>query len=153
MKIILLSMALTASVSLSHAADIIFSGRRDDESFKRVSEYFDAKENPGRYTIIRTDPSQRNGYYVILKLNSEDQPKKSASARIQFVKPGTLEIESQTIAVEPIKKNRVIIGLTDGIWASSRTLPTAWKIEFLDANGSVLSSAQSFLWSSKPSAS
>ena len=148
MKLILSILAFAVIGASSQAAEIIFSDRRDEDSFKRISEHLSGKENPGRYAIARTDPSQRNGYYVALKLDVKDQPKSAASIRIHFVRPGSQDIETQTIAIEPIKKKRALVGLTDGIWGTSDTIPTAWKIEILDTNGTTLSSSQSFLWSS-----
>lgn len=148
MKLILSLVTFAIIGASSQAAEIVFSDRRDDDSFKRISEYVSGKENPGRYAIARTDSSQRNGYYVALKLAASDQPKNAASIRIHFVRPASQDIETQTIAIEPIKKKRVLVGLTDDIWGTSDTIPTAWKIEFLDTNGNLLSSAQSFLWSS-----
>ncbi len=153
MKLILSLLAFTLIGASSQAAEIIFSDRRDDDSFKRISEHLTGKENPGRYAIARTDPSQRNGYYVALKLDAKDQPKSAASIRIHIVPPGSQDIETQTIAIEPIKKKRALVGLTDGIWGTSDTIPTAWKIEILDTDGTTLSSSQSFLWSSIPTSS
>lgn len=153
MKSILIFLAFALASAVANASEIIFSDRRDDDSFKRISEYFSTKENPGRYVIVRTDPSQRNGYYVALKLDATDQPKKAASIRIQFFRPGSQDIESKTIAVGPIRKKRALIGLTDDIWATSSTIPTAWKIDILDSSGTTLSSAQSFLWSNHSASS
>lgn len=150
MKLILSLLAFTLTGASSQAAEIIFSDRRDEDSFKRISEHLNGKENPGRYAIARTDPSQRNGYYVALKLDANDQPRSAASIRIHFVRPGSQDVETQTIAIEPIKKKRALVGLTDGIWGTSDTIPTAWKIEILDNDGTPLSSSQSFLWSSEP---
>jgi len=148
-----ISLALFASILLGlsvSAAEIIFTERRDDDSFKRISEYLTGEENPGRYVIARTDPSQRNGYYVALKLSGADQPRKAESVRIQFVRPGTQDIEEKMIEVGPIKKQRLLVGLTDGTWGASDMVPLTWRIEILDTNESILSSSQSFLWSSEP---
>tara|TARA_B100000900_G_scaffold317167_1_gene276161 strand:- start:514 stop:969 length:456 start_codon:yes stop_codon:yes gene_type:complete len=148
MKTILSFLVFAITGPSSQTAEIIFSDRRDEDSFKRISEHLTGKENPGRYAIARTDPSQRNGYYVALKLENKDQARNAASIRIHFVGPGSQDIETKTIAIQPIKKKRALVGLTDGIWSSSDTNPTAWKIEILDINGTILSSSQSFLWSS-----
>ena len=148
MKLILSLLVFAVIGASSRAAEIIFSNRRDEDSFKRISEHLTGKENPGRYAIARTDPSQRNGYYVALKLDKKDQARNAASILIHFVRPGSQIIETKTIDIEPIEKKRALVGLTDGVWGSSDTTPTAWKIEILDTNGTTLSSSQSFLWSS-----
>ena len=150
MKTLLALITASITTSIAYSAEIIFSDRRDDDSFKRISEHFGGKENSGRYAIARTDPNQRDGYYVALKLDAAERPKETASIRIQYVRPASQDVETQSIPVETISKRRVLVGLTDGIWASSEAIPTAWKIDFLDSQGQTLVSSQSFLWSSQP---
>ena len=127
----------------------MFSDRRDADSFKRISEHFNGKEDPGRYFIVRTDPSQRDGYYIALKLEALDQPEKADKLQLYFVRPGSQEVETKTLTIGPIKKDRALIGMTDDVWGSTSSIPTAWKIEFLDSTGTVISTSQSFLWSSR----
>lgn len=135
------------SLNAAHSAEIIFSDRRDTDSFKRISEHFSGKEDPGRYVIARTDPSQRDGYYIALKLEASDQPEKADKVRLRFVRPGSQEIETKTLTIGPIKKDRALIGMTDDVWGTTSAIPTAWKIEFLDGAGAVIATSQSFLWS------
>ena len=137
------------ALSKVHSAYILFSDRRDADSFKRISEHFNGKENPGRYVIVRTDPSQRDGYYIALKLEASDQPEKADKLRLYFVRPGSQEVETKTLTIGPIKKDRALIGMTDDVWGSTSSIPTAWKIEFLDSAGAVISTSKSFLWSNR----
>ena len=137
------------ALSKVHSAYILFSDRRDADSFKRISEHFNGKEDPGRYFIVRTDPSQRDGYYIALKLEASDQPEKADKLRLYFVRPGSQEVETKTLTIGPIKKERALIGMTDDVWGSTSSIPTAWKIEFLDSAGTVISTSQSFLWSNR----
>ena len=148
MKTILFLIASLIVASLSQAAEILYSKHQDEDSFKRISEHITGKENPGRYSIVRSDPDQRDGYYVALKLEDADQADQVASLHIQFVNPGSMEIQSRALSTESIKKKRVLVGLTDTDWAKTDRVPTAWKIEFLDTQGKTLFSSQSFLWSS-----
>ena len=137
------------ALSKVHSAYILFSDRRDADSFKRISEHFNGKEDPGRYVIVRTDPSQRDGYYIAIKLEASDQPEKADKLRLYFVRPGSQEVETKTLTIGPIKKDRALIGMTDDVWGSTSSIPTAWKIEFLDSTGAVISTSQSFLWSNR----
>ena len=137
------------ALSKVHSAYILFSDRRDADSFKRISEHFNDKEDPGRYFIVRTDPSPRDGYYIALKLEASDQPEKADKLRLYFVRPGSQEVETKTLTIGPIKKERALIGMTDDVWGSTSSIPTAWKIEFLDSAGTVISTSQSFLWSNR----
>jgi len=147
MKQVLTAILLISVANLCSGAEIIFSDRRDADSFKRISEYLSGEEDPGRYVIARTDPSQRDGYYIALKLETSDQPNKADKVRLYFVRPGSQDIETKTLTIGPINKNRALIGMTDDIWGTTRAIPTAWKIEFLDSAGAIISSSQSFLWS------
>jgi hypothetical protein len=146
MKSILLILFSITLASIAGAAEILYSKHQDENEFKRISEHFSGKENPGRYSIVRSDPSQRNGYYVALKLEDSDQADKIVSLRIQFVKPGSMEIQSQTLSTESVQKKRILVGLTDGDWVQENKIPTAWKIDFLDGQGKSLFHSQSFLW-------
>ena len=74
MKTRLSLIAFSVAACFSQAADILYTKHQDEDSFKRISEHLTGKENPGRYTIIRSEPNQRNGYYVALKLGDTDQP-------------------------------------------------------------------------------
>jgi hypothetical protein len=148
MKTLLSLIAFSVAACFSQAADILYTKHQDQDSFKRISEHLTGKENPGRYTIIRSEPNQRNGYYVALKLGDTDQAEKAVSIRIQFVKPGSMKIVTRSLPSGSINKKRVLIGLTDGDWAQSSRIPTAWKIDFIDTQGHTLFSSQSFLWSS-----
>ena len=98
---------------------------------------------------VRTDPSQRDGYYIAIKLEASDQPEKADKLRLYFVRPGSQEVETKTLTIGPIKKYRALIGMTDDVWGSTSSIPTAWKIEFLDSTGAVISTSQSFLWSNR----
>ncbi len=150
MKTLLFLIALLSWANSAHATKILYSERRDADSFKRISEHLTGKENPGRYAITRTDPSERNGYYVAIKLDASDSPQQIASIRIQLVRPRSLEVETQSMPIDPIDKSRVLIGLTDGNWGQTDEIPTAWKIEFFDAQGATVTQSQSFLWKTSP---
>ncbi|HCR29754.1 MAG TPA: hypothetical protein DIV79_07050, partial [Opitutae bacterium] len=99
--------------------------------------------------IARTDPSQRDGYYIALKLDESDQPAKADKVLLHFMRPGSQDVETKTLTVGPINKDRALIGMTDDVWSSTSSIPTAWKIEFLDSAGTVISTSQSYLWSNR----
>ena len=149
MRSILLFTAFLFCGSLAQAVEILYSKHRDDDSFKRISEHFTGKENAGRYALFRTDATQRDGYYVALKREDSDPMDRVASLRIQYVRPGSMEIESQTLSTGSIQKKRILVGLTDSHWSQSSTIPTAWKIDFIDAQGKSLFHSQSFLWEAR----
>ena len=138
---------LILSGSLCNAADIVYSQFRDADSFKRISEHMSGEENPGRYAIARTHPENRSGHYIALKIESSDQPNHWKTIRIQIVRPGGQDVISYDLPISVQGKSRALIGLTDSYWSDGERAPLAWKAEMLDAQGNIVSSAQSFLWS------
>jgi hypothetical protein len=150
MKAIHFLICAALATTMAHSAEILYSDYREDDSFKRISEHLSGKENKGRYQIFRTDSESRDGYYVALKLDRQDGGERVESIRIQYVESGTLEIEVRELAAEPIRKERILVGLTHGTWSTTNKTPTAWKLEFLDESGTALFAFQSFLWKTEP---
>lgn len=139
----LLALAATARAELT----VISSAHREADSFKRFSEYLTGKPSEGRYEIIRSDDSSRDGFYVSLLASDKAAIKQVSTVKVQFVRAGTLEIESFEKKADSLKKKRILVGFTESEWHGSKNHPMAWKIELLDSAGTVLESAQSFLWS------
>ena len=149
-RILFLSLsALFLLGSLCSAADIVYSQFRDADSFKRISEHLSGKENPGRYAIARTHPENRSGHYIALKIDSSDQPNLWKTIRIQVVRPGGQDATRYDLPISVKGKSRALIGLTDSYWRDGERAPLAWKTEMLDSQGNTVSSAQSFLWSTR----
>ena len=49
MKAYLFLILSLVALTEVHSAEILFSDRRNADSFKRISEHFSGKEDPGRY--------------------------------------------------------------------------------------------------------
>lgn len=146
-RILLLLIAATAVTGAALAElEIVSTERRDAESFKRLSEYFTGKEDPGRYAIFRTEPEARKGFYISLAAPDKSVLANVANVRLSFVRAGTQEIVSREMPTQDLKKRRILVGLTGEEWQSEDALPAAWKVELLDPTGATLESAESFLW-------
>jgi len=141
----LLALALFAASARAELS-IVSSGHRDADSFKRLSEYLTGKPSDGRYEVFRSDDSQRAGFYVSLYLPERDTLNQVSTVTIHYVRPGTQEVESARIPAGELKKKRLLVGLTEAEWSEENAHPVAWKIELADASGSVIESAESFLW-------
>ena len=143
--------ALIAAITLGHSAfaelEIISTGHRTADSFKRLSEYFTGDENPGRYSIFRTDPEQRDGFYISLVADDKSQLSEVSTVRLHYIRAGTQEATTVDIPVDQaIDKRRVLVGLTGSEWTDENNLPVAWKVELLDDAGAIVDASQSFLW-------
>jgi hypothetical protein len=119
---------------------------RDAASFKRVSEYFTGRENPGDSTILRTDPAQRSGYYFLVRVNNAG-PTTATSVTLQIISPTESAVKLHTFQTTLSSgKNVFNFGLTGTDWTDPEANPVAWKIDFLAPDGRTLVSSQSYLW-------
>lgn len=125
---------------------IVSTNHRDADSFKRLSEFFTGKESPGRYAILRTVPSRRDGFYISLLGKDKTRLSSVATVRIRFVRPNEQNTESIDLPVSSITKRRILVGMTEREWEGVNERPVAWKIELLDSNNRLVDQAKSFLW-------
>ena len=120
------------------------------EDFKRVSEYMTGKENHGNRVIIRTDKSDRAGYYFVLMLDEKvrDLPP-GTYIEGEFFTPKTLDKQEYTFEL-PSKlpqSKEIFIGLTGKDWPRKSDVPAAWRFTIKNSNDDVLAMEKSYLWS------
>ena len=117
------------------------------DSFVRISEYFNGKENTRGATILRTQPKARDGFYFNLRTQT-DAPIELAWVILEIITPASAETRVESFAVSLPKGSHLIrLGLTGKDWPNSKDRPAAWKLRILGANGSELAMEQSYLWS------
>ena len=146
---------LTLAVTSAWASDVTivraFTGWREAESFKRISEYFDGKENAGGETVLRTHADQRAGYYFLVRAANPGAPL-TATARIEIILPSAAKTKVYTFTADLKTGSTVLnLGLTGADWPDAKANPVAWKLELLAADGRVLATEKSYLWE-KPGA-
>jgi hypothetical protein len=131
--------------SISH----IWTEYRDEQSFVRLSEYFDGKENPGKKILLRTQPESREGFYFSIRLNEPEGDRLfPGSVRLHLIAPDAEVPKTYDFALNPQdrKTSLILLGVTGGDWSYGDTLPLAWMIEILDQNGVQQAVKKSFLW-------
>ena len=120
------------------------------EAFKRAAEYLTGKENLGNRVIIRTDKSERAGYYFVLILD-EDVRDLPAGSYIEgeFYTPKSLDAQEHTFQLPSKipKSKEIFIGLTGEDWPNQSAIPAAWRFTIKNSNGEVLAMEKSYLWS------
>ena len=132
------------------AADVtvvpVFTGWRDAASFKRISEYFNGKENTGGQFILRTHPDERSGFYFLMRIHHSGAALK-ASAELQVITPdaATPRIFKFTTTLTD-GKTMLNLGLTGPDWPDLKVNPVAWKLDLLTADGQLLATENSYLW-------
>jgi hypothetical protein len=123
------------------AADVtlvrVFTGWRDAASFKRISEYFDGREN--------------TGYYFLVRVANTGAPR-SVTARLTIISSANGKPRDFSFTPALGGGDTVFhLGLTGADWPDAKASPVAWKLELTDAGGQVLASEKSYLWE-KPAA-
>lgn len=124
----------------------VFTGWRDAESFKRISEYFDGKEHTGGEVVLRTHPELRAGYYFLARVTN---PGTALDAKLvlQVVLPGNEVPHTFTFPVSLSTKSTVFnLGLTGADWPDAKSHPVAWKLDVVGGDGQVLTTEKSYLW-------
>lgn len=139
-----------ASEALAKEGDLILvrvhSSWRDAASFKRISEYFDGKENTGGEAVLRTRPDQRGGYYFLVRVANPDAPR-AVTARLEIITDASAKPVVHTFTTDLKSGDTVFhLGLTGPDWPDSKTNPVAWKLDLTDTAGQVLASKKSYLW-------
>jgi hypothetical protein len=140
------------AVSTVSAADISFvrvwPRWRTTDFFMRISEYFGAPEDPGGRILLRTHPGDRTGCYFLARVRNRGAAESGARFVLSVITPDKPEprvyvFSSDIPAGEPVFE----IGLTGADWPARKVRPVAWQLELRAADGAVLATSKSFLWS------
>lgn len=140
------------SATAAFASDVtivrVFTGWRDAASFKRISEYFSGKENPGGQVILRTHPGTRDGYYFLVRLAQAAPAGRAVQFRVSVIRPATDQVHVFNFPARAEPGPTVFnLGLTGTDWPNPEASPVAWKLDVLTEDGAtLLASEQSYLW-------
>jgi hypothetical protein len=134
------------TVSVAH----VYTGWREAESFKRISEYFNGRENTGREVILRTHADQRGGYYFLARLLHSGAPIDTRIVLLVITPdssaPKTFEFTARLSASATL----LDLGLTGPDWPDPKIHAVAWKMDVFGADNKLLGTKKSYLWE-KPS--
>jgi hypothetical protein len=139
----------------ARAADVefvrVWPGWQDADSFRRISEYFTGVENTGDVIIRRTQTATRSGYYFLVRVKHPNVALGGARFILHFISPYAPEPQQKAFNVDAPPGEHVFdLGLTGGDWTGRSAHLVAWKLELVSADGRLLASAESFLWSKPP---
>lgn len=119
---------------------------RAAESFARISEFFNGKENTGNQTLLRSQPKERAGYYFLIRTEAK-AAFAGARVEVQVLLPGAAEPKKFSFPADlPAGQHVTLAGLTGADWPGEKTAPAAWRVAVLAADGTVLAEEKSFLW-------
>jgi hypothetical protein len=137
---------LLASVTLGFGSiDFLEQKYYEEESFTRISEYFDGVEATGNRLIIRSDSGHRTGHYITFQLSDSHSVD---HFKLEVYEFGEKEPKDYLFKAEaPIEANQpIFLGLTGGIWGEKLKPPVAYKLSVIGTGGNTIESATSFLW-------
>jgi hypothetical protein len=144
--VLLLVLCATPAFATDLTIVRVLTGWRDAASFKRISEYFDGKENTGGEAVLRTHPDQRAGYYFLVRVANPGAAR-TVQARLALITPFSPKPVVHTFSPVVGAGDTVFhLGLTGKDWSDAKASPVAWKLELLDADGRVLATEKSYLW-------
>lgn len=116
-----------------------------EESFTRISEYFNGIEVPGNRIILRSNSDHRTGHYVTFQLSTDYS---IDHFKLEVYEHGSKDPvdyvftpKSAIPAARPI-----LLGLTGENWEDQKKPPVAYKLSLIGKDGEMLASATSFLW-------
>ncbi len=154
-RFVVASLFLVAPLCASAATDIVhvWPAYRDGESFRRISEYVGSgNENTGREITVRSQPDNRDGYYFLTRLKS-DQAHTGATILLEVVLPGSPAVHTFRFPADiPAGQQVFQLGVTGTDWPGAESRPAAWRVSTQTADGSILTARASFLWSSAAAA-
>ena len=147
--------AASSSVASAKEGDLtivhVYTGWRKPESFKRITEYFDGKENTGGEAVLRTHPDQRGGFYFLVRTTNPGAAR-AIKASLEIITTANAQPVTYIFRPELKPGDSVFhLGLTGPDWPDPKINPVAWKLTLLEADGRVLATEKSYLWE-KPAA-
>ncbi len=146
-----LLLAALGSAALVQAAPLtlvrVWPAYHTAESFDRISEYFTGEENPGRQTILRSQPAARAGYYFLVRLDNPGGVITGAVFELHVISPASPDPQLFTFKADVPGGSRAFsLGLTGTDWPGPKASVVAWLLTVRTPDGTELVQRQSFLW-------
>jgi hypothetical protein len=125
----------------------IWPNYRDTDSFKRISEYFTNREDPGKVVMLRTQPVDRDGYYWVIRVDNKETILDDAKFVLDVITPDSPHPKTFIFPTRLPKGQTVYdVGLTGTDWHGKREHPVAYRMRLEAGDGTSLVDYKSFLW-------
>ena len=122
-----------------------------ESQFISIREYMTGIVNTGKKVILRSDPATRTGFYFVLTFDTKLHRFPPGCSIIgEFYTPHSSDPKTHRfiLPIQRKKTREILIGLTGEDWSlDDSSAPSAWQFLIQDANGTIIGSKQSFLWS------
>jgi len=131
----------------------IWPSWRSADSFLRIGEYFGGGEARSGQTILRSQPTERSGFYFLTRIKNSGQALHDAKFEIQVIRPDSPHAITYTFPATLATGSHVyLLGLTGNDWpdfgrkSAEDTHPVSWQLRLIDSQTHELLRRQSFLW-------
>ena len=122
-----------------------------ESQFISIREYMTGTKDTSKKVILRSDPGVRTGFYFVLTFDTKLHRFPPGCSIIgEFYTPLSSEPKKHRfiLPMQRKKTREEMIGLTGEDWPlDDRSAPSAWQFIVQDANGKIIGSKQSYLWS------
>jgi len=127
----------------------IWPSWRSADSFLRISEYFGGGENRSGQTILRSQPTERAGFYFLLRIRNSGQAFPDARFELQVIRPDSPHAVTYRFPATVATGSHVyLLGLTGSDWpdfgekTAEDIHPVSWQLRLLDTAERELRSSQ-----------
>lgn len=143
-RILFLLISLSTATAFA-SIDYLEQRFIEEESFTRISEYFDGIEVPGNRIVLRSEPEARTGHYVTFQLSDAYAVDHFTLEVYEYGSRDPVTYSFKVDEALPAGKP-IYLGLTGEKWKEREKPPVAYKLSLIGKDGSILESATSFLW-------
>lgn len=120
---------------------------RDADSFQSFYEDHTGRELIGKWTMIRSQPSDRNGLYFMTRIENKGPEMRGATIVLRIISPESENTRTFSFPADIPAGSRLFeIGLTGKDWTGSKIQPVAWDIELQESDGRMVAKKFSYLW-------
>ncbi len=143
-----ISLTLFSALSLGAVSiESAYSRYYEDGDIRPISQYFGAKlSGQGFRAVVASQPDAPSGQYFIARLEGARDGAPS-TARMTYLPSNSKRMSTHEwdLSGVPLRK-WLYLGLTGTDWPDTEVAPLVWRIELLDASGTVVAAWNSFLW-------
>lgn len=146
---LLIFFSVTGSALSAVNIEIVRFKNMEDEDFAHIKEFFNGIEDQSFRAVFRTEPTQRDGFYFIIKMDKKIRDlNPNTQLQLEWIPYGELKPNVATFSLHSkASGSEIYLGLTgDDAPKGKINAPLAWRISLSEPNNKLLSVKQSFLW-------
>lgn len=146
--LLLLALSFSSTSATALTIEQAFPRFYPDRSIESLQQRLGLGSGQTFRSVIPSQKHSPQGWYFLIELD-QPLPATAHSARIRLYRTDALDAASHSWPLDDLRPRRMLyLGLTGTDWPEDTAVrPLAWRIEIVDAEGAVLASWESFLYS------